>query len=138
MLTGVPAKVVSTLRDDVVSLEGQVTLIATALTESLAASAEQAANRAAQTASGAVDGFERVFDMRVMDALARAGAPSAAMIRDLAERIAVLARDVARLSELLQPLAGKRYAEKQAVPAAKTRAKARKPGRAVRRAKAAA
>jgi len=137
LLAGVPARVATSVRDDVVSIEGQVTLIASALTESMAAGAEEAANRAAHAASGAVDGFERIFDTRVMDAIARAGAPTAEVIRDLAERIAALARDVARLSDLLQPLSSTptRIAAKPAASSGKRRASTRKAAPAVKRAR---
>jgi hypothetical protein len=135
MLAGVPTVVSTTLRDGVVSIEGQLTMIAGMLTESATASAEEVANRTVQAASGAVDGFERVFDKRVMDALARAGAPSSALIRELAQRVATIARDVALLSDLLQPQSSEGVADKVATPAARTRVKPRNSGRVAKRGK---
>lgn len=112
-LARVPDSVATTLRDDLISLEGQLTLIANVLAQGAANSAEETANRAANIASGAVDSFERVFDMRVMEALDRIGVPSGELIRELADRIATLVRDINRLTDLLRPL--------QAAPAAKPR-----------------
>ncbi len=132
MLASVPTIVATTLRNDIVSIEGQLTLVAGMLAGSAAATAEGAANRVARAASGTVDGFEQVFDLRVKDALVRAGVPSAELIQELAERIAVIARDVTRLSDLLQPLPGKHNAERS-TSAVKSRAKPRKSTRTVTR-----
>jgi hypothetical protein len=93
------------------------------LAQSAANTAESATNRAAKAASGGVDTFERVFDARVRDALVRVGAPSGELIQELALRIATLAKDVARLSDLLQPLAGKKNTADRAIPAAKAKAR---------------
>ena len=124
-LARVPDVVATTLRDDLVSLEGQLTLIANVLAQGVADSVEETANRAANVATGAVDSFERVFDMRVMDALDRNGVPSAEPIRELADRIAPLARDIARLTDLVRPVV--------AAPSQKPRAKSRKGRPSVKR-----
>jgi hypothetical protein len=99
-LARVPDVVATTFRDDLVSLEGQLTLIANVLAQGVADGAEETANRAANIASGAVDNFERVFDIRVMEAIDRIGVPSRELVRELAERIATLVRDIAEREAL--------------------------------------
>jgi outer membrane murein-binding lipoprotein Lpp len=133
MLATVPTMVATAIREEVVSVEGQITLLAGMLAQTAADSAENATNRAAKVATGSVDTFERVFDLRVRDALVRVGAPSSELIQELALRVSTLAKDVERLSDLLQPLAGKKSAAKRAQPAAKARAKSRTSTRAVKR-----
>jgi hypothetical protein len=133
MLTGVPTMLASAIREEVVSVEGQITLIAGMLAQTAADTAESATNRAAKVATGSVDTFERIFDLRVRDALVRVGTPSGELVEELALRIAALAKDIARLSDLLQPLAGKKHTAHRATPAAKARAKSKTSKRAVKR-----
>jgi hypothetical protein len=132
VLASVPTMIATTIRDDVVSVEGQLTLIAGMLAQSAANTAEGATNRAVNAATGGVDAFERVFDLRVRDALTRAGTPTGELIQELALRIAALAKDIARLSDLLQPLSGKKSTEHHAMPAAKARTKSKQSKRATR------
>ncbi len=135
MLASVPTLVATTLRNDIVSIEGQLTVVAGMLAGSAAATVERAANRVARGASDTVDSLEQVFDLRVKEALVRAGAPSGELIEELAGRIAVIARDVARLSDLLPTLPGKRIAAERAMPAIKSHAKPRKSMRTATRAR---
>ena len=121
----------SSLRDDLVSIEGQLTLIASVLANGVADQAADATNRAADVAKMAAGRFEKVFDLRVMQALDRVGLPAGEFVRDLAGRVAALAKEIDRLINLVQsahepPAIGskRRTAPKPA---------ARKPRRSVKR-----
>jgi hypothetical protein len=108
-----PAAVANELRDNLVSIEGQLTLIANLLTQNVADNTAAAANRIAGNAAFAVDSFERVFDLRVMQALDHLGIPADQMVRRLANRLEALATEIDRLLQIVQgaqaaPVAGRK------------------------------
>lgn len=89
--------VTSKLRDELVSLEGQLSLLGTVLTQSIARHSVAATNGAANLASGAADKFDQVFDLRVMKALERMGLPAGDMVSALAGRVATVAAEIDRV-----------------------------------------
>jgi hypothetical protein len=90
-----PRAVIGTkLRDDLVSLEGQLTLIAAYLVSGAADRTEQAVNGIADSACITVSQFDRVFDLRVMQSLNRMGMPIAEVVRAMAHRMAGISQDL--------------------------------------------
>lgn len=92
------------LRDELISLEGQMTLLANIFTRTIATQSVAAANSAATMASSAADKFDRVFDLRVMKALDRMGVPARSLVEELAGRIAAVATKIDSVIQAMQPL----------------------------------
>jgi len=122
-LARAPVLVRAGIRDELVSLEGQMTLLASVLAQSTLDQAERVTNVAAGAATRIADDFERVFDLRVMQALERLGVPAGAMVQEIADRVAALTRELNRMLQALPII------EAVPSPAAKTRT-ARKPAKA--------
>ena len=82
-------------------------------------------------ATSTADGFEQVFDLRVMQALDRMGLPAGAIVRELATRIAQVTGEIDRLVQAL-PLPRVSEPAKQAARPAR-KAASGKTGRRVKR-----
>ena len=98
----VPVALATELRNDLIALECQLNLITTLVAQGVAHQTTEVANRIASTAACTVDGFEQVFDTRVMQSLDRLGVPASDMVRELADRVAAMALQVERLLQAVQ------------------------------------
>jgi len=112
-LAQAPVAITTELRDNLVALECQLSLIATLVAQSLAHRTTEAANRIAGTATCAADSFDQVFDLRVMQALDRLGVPAGVAVGEFADRIAALALAIERLLQVVHatpkaPVAGRK------------------------------
>ncbi len=85
------------LRDDLLSLQGQLTLLTRYFANSATDRAESAVNDIAGAANSTVGEYERMFDARVMQTMTRVGMPIAEVIRTLAELVASLSQELAAL-----------------------------------------
>jgi hypothetical protein len=88
----IPVAGAAEVRDELVSLEGQLTLIASVLAQGGFEIAKDATNVVAGAAKRVADDFERMFDLRVLHSLERLGVPAAAMVQDIAERVTTLTK----------------------------------------------
>ena len=130
-LARAPLVMTAELRDNLVSIEGQLTMIANLLAQNVADHATDATNRLAVTATGAAESFELVFDLRVREALGRLGVPNGDVVSALADRIAALARDIERLIRAAQTVPATPAATRKAPTAVRARAgKTRRAGKA--------
>jgi hypothetical protein len=129
-LAQAPIVITNEVRASLLALEGQLPLIATLLTQAVAEQTTEVVNRVAGTATVAADSFEHVFDLRIMQALERMGVPAGAAVRELADRVALLAREIERLLNALQAAPRAPAAGRKAPRAAKPRSvKTRRAGK---------
>ena len=124
-----PVAITNELRDSLVAVECQLNLIASLVAQSAAHQATEVANGIAGTAVSAADSFERVFDMRVMQALDRLGVPAGVVVGELADRIAALALAIERLLKVVQPTRTATVARKASTVAKSRSAKTRRPAK---------
>ena len=130
MIARAPIALTTELKDNLLAIEGQLPLIATLLAQSVAEQTTEVVNKVASTATVAADSFEHVFDLRVMQALDRLGIPAGMAVRELADRIALLAREIDRVLQILQAAPVAPVAKRKAPGAAKTRSvKTRRAGK---------
>ena len=112
-----PGPISQKLRDDLISLQGQLTLIAGVIANGAADRTDRAINDVAAAASSTVGECERVLDPRLIQAMTGVGAP-------IAETIQVFAGLVATVSLQLAELVA---VEHKSTPAPMTRSKSASP-----------
>ena len=92
-----PGLISQDLKSGLVAAENEITGIASTVTTGAANGANRTVDFVAKTARSAVSEFETVFDLRVIQSLGRLGMPAAQVIRELAERVAYLSAELARV-----------------------------------------
>jgi hypothetical protein len=92
-----PGLISGKFRDDLISIESQLTLLGRYVANTAAERGERAVNVIANTANSTVSEYERVFDLRVVQAMTRAGEPIAEVLRMLAALVANLSQQLAAL-----------------------------------------
>ena len=99
-LAAEPALITQKLRGDLISVQGQLTLLAGYFVGCAADRGDRMVDGVASTTTSAVSEYEHVFDARVAQAISRLGMPIAEVIRALVRHIADLSADLARLTSM--------------------------------------
>jgi len=128
-----PALITRALGHDLVSIQGQLTLIAGYLANCAADRGDRVVDGVAKATASTVSEYEHVFDARVAQAISRLGMPIADVIQALVRHIADLSADLARLTSMQE----ERIVERKTPAGKKTSRRAHKAVRRGKRAKTA-
>src|SRR5438093_7244348 len=97
-----PPHISQKLTDELISLQSQLTLLTRYFTTSAADRMKGVVNAIADTSISTVSEYERVFDLPVVQALGRLGIPIAEILSTLADRVASVSQELARLVAVQQ------------------------------------